>query len=233
MAVIDFHAHILPELDDGSRSYEMTAEMLAAAKQQGIDAIVATPHFYAESMRINRFLDKRQRVFSKVEEQAKQEGICLVCGAEVAFFSGMAKAEELDLLQIKQTNLLLLEMPFRPWSAYELNEIDALLRRGIHPIIAHLERFYPFQKDREIIPALLDMPVMVQLNVECLLHWKSRRRALKLFENRQAHLLGSDCHNLNGRPENLAAGRAVLERKIGKNFLKDLDRFGTSLLGME
>lgn len=211
----------------------MTAQMLRVAKKQGIDTIVATPHFYAESMRIRRFLDERQSIVSKVEEQARQEGIHVVCGAEVAFFSGMAKAEGLERLRIEDTNLLLLELPFRSWSAHELKEIDALLRRGFHPIIAHLERFYPFQTDRKVLSALLDMPVVVQLNAECLLHWKTRRRALRLFQNGQAQLLGSDCHNVSRRPENLGEARAVLEQKMGKRFLNDMDAFGTSLLGME
>lgn len=231
MAIIDFHAHILPGLDDGSRSCDMTAQMLQVARAQRIDTIVATPHFYAESMRIKDFLYKRQRAFSEVQEQ--EECIRIICGAEVFFFPGMARAEGLEQLQIGETNLLLLEMPFRPWSAYELNEVDLLLRRGIRPIIAHLERFYRFQTDRAMIPALLDMPVIVQINAEYLLNWRTRRKALKLFQNGQAHLLGSDCHNVSSRPENLGEGRIVLEQKIGASFLKSLDEFGTSLLGME
>ena len=233
MAIIDFHSHILPKMDDGSRDYEMTAQMLQSAREQQIDTIVATPHFYADSMIISDFIRLRQHVCLKVKELALAGNIRIVCGAEVAFFSGIGKADEIDALLIGKTDLLLLEMPFRSWSEHELYEIDLLLRRGIQPVIAHLERFYPYQKDKEIIPALLDMPVYIQLNAECLLDWKMRRRAMKLFKNRQAHLLGSDCHNMSSRPENLGEGRKVLERKLGKDFLEELDEFGTSLLGME
>lgn len=233
MAIIDFHSHILPQMDDGSRDYEMTAQMLQTAEQQQINIIVATPHFYADSMIVSEFIRLRRHAVSKMKELALAENIRIVCGAEVAFFSGIGRADDIDALLIENTDLLLVEMPFRSWSERELYEIDLLLRRGIQPVIAHLERFYPYQKDKEIIPALLDMPVYIQINAECLTDWRMRRRAIKLFKNGQAHLLGSDCHNMSSRPENLGEGRKVLERKLGKAFLEELDEFGTSLLGME
>lgn len=43
--LIDFHTHILPGIDDGSRNVEMSLRMLAAQREQQVDEIVATPHF--------------------------------------------------------------------------------------------------------------------------------------------------------------------------------------------
>lgn len=48
--MIDFHTHILPGIDDGSRSVEMTMQMLNAETEQGVTGIVATPHFYAQTI---------------------------------------------------------------------------------------------------------------------------------------------------------------------------------------
>src|SRR5690242_2852667 len=42
--MIDIHSHILPGIDDGSKSWEMTAEMCRIAAADGITHIVATPH---------------------------------------------------------------------------------------------------------------------------------------------------------------------------------------------
>ena len=42
---IDFHTHILPGIDDGSRNVEMSLRMLAAQREQQVNEIVATPHF--------------------------------------------------------------------------------------------------------------------------------------------------------------------------------------------
>lgn len=57
MAIIDFHSHILPGIDDGSRDVSMSLELLKESRNQGIGAVVATPHFYANNNTIDRFLD--------------------------------------------------------------------------------------------------------------------------------------------------------------------------------
>ena len=54
--LIDFHTHILPGIDDGSRNVEMSLRMLAAQREQQVDEIVATPHFYAQKDSVEEFL---------------------------------------------------------------------------------------------------------------------------------------------------------------------------------
>lgn len=231
MAIIDFHSHILPGIDDGSRDVSMSLELLKESRNQGIGAVVATPHFYANNNTIDRFLDDCRIALEKLRKNVTFPAPELVCGAEVCFFSGIGRADGVERLCIEDTNLMLLEMPFRAWTKRDLYEVELLLHRGITPIIAHLERFYPFQNDRKMIPELLNFPVYIQIDAECLLSWKTRRQPLKLFKDGQAHLLGSDCHNITSRPQNLAEGRAVLERKIGKQVLSQIDRLGAVLLG--
>ena len=47
--MIDFHSHFLPKIDDGSKSCEMSVEMLKASADYGIKTMVATPHFYIKT----------------------------------------------------------------------------------------------------------------------------------------------------------------------------------------
>ena len=46
--MIDFHSHILPGIDDGSKNTQMSLAMIEEEKKQGVHTIVATPHFYAD-----------------------------------------------------------------------------------------------------------------------------------------------------------------------------------------
>ncbi|MCI7739003.1 CpsB/CapC family capsule biosynthesis tyrosine phosphatase [Butyricicoccus porcorum] len=230
MKVIDFHSHILPNIDDGSKDINMSMEMLKRSKEQQIDVMIATPHFYADSDTIEHFLKKRTYALKQLEDNIDFSAPKIVSGAEVCFFAGIGRADNIEELCIGSSDLMLLEMPFRAWSKGDLREVERLLNRGIRPIIAHLERFYRFQKDKELIQDLFAFPVLIQVNAECLLSWKDRRRAIKLFQSGQAHLLGSDCHNLTGRPQNLMEGRAMLEKKIGRQFLNQMDQLGVSLL---
>ena len=60
MEVIDFHSHVLPGIDDGSRNIETSIEMLRLSRNAGVDRMIATPHFYADEDRIEHFLEKRE-----------------------------------------------------------------------------------------------------------------------------------------------------------------------------
>ncbi len=67
--LIDFHTHILPGIDDGSRNVEMSLRMLAAQREQQVDEIVATPHFYAQKDSVEEFLLRRQCSYEKIENE--------------------------------------------------------------------------------------------------------------------------------------------------------------------
>ena len=73
-----------------------------------------------------------------------------LCGAEVAFFPGISHADGIEQLCLAGTNTMLLEMPFAQWKENELREVIYLMDRGIHPLLAHIERFLPFQKYRMV-----------------------------------------------------------------------------------
>ena len=228
--IIDFHTHVLPGIDDGSKSVEMSTEMLAESARQGVEVIVTTPHFYADSMGIESFLRQRDEALAKVRPISEQYGIRLVPGGEVAFFSNMSRAEGLERLCIEGTHYMLLEMPFRPWNSMDLTEVDHIIRRGIRPIIAHVERFFSFQRDKYIMEDLMEKEVIVQVNAECLIERSTRRLGVKLFKTGYAELLGSDCHNLSSRKPNLAEGRRILEKKVKNDVLDDIDDLGAYLL---
>lgn len=230
MTVIDFHSHILPKIDDGSQSIEMSGQMLEMGVSQGVNVIVATPHFYADRMTMEGFLKKRTEAYGGIQDAIGNQGIRLALGAEVAFFYGMGNADGLDKLTIADTPLLLLEMPFRAWSTGDIREIENLLDRGLKPVMAHIERFYPYQRDKRIFDELYSLPVFVQLNAESLLNWRTSRLALKLLKEGKAHLLGSDCHNVTSRPPNLAEGRNIIEKKLGNPRLVQIDRLGEEVL---
>ena len=229
--VIDLHTHVLPKMDDGSKSVEMSLEMLHAMRAQGIDTVVATPHYYARHEEIDRFLERRKHAEARLCDALDADCPHLVTGAEVAFYFGIEQENELDRLCIGQSHTLLLEMPFAAWGDYELNALSSLcLDRGFQVVLAHYERFVPFQKGSDMAERVLALPVYVQINAETLLPLLSRGRWLKLFEQGRAHLLGSDAHNLDNRAPNLGKAREIVEKKLGQASLQRIDRCGNELI---
>lgn len=229
--MIDFHSHILPGMDDGSKSAEMSMKMLEMASEQGVDVMLATSHFYASRHRIEEFLARRQRAADRLAEVKKDYGPAIRLGAEVAFFPGMSRADRLDDLAIEGSRAFLLEMPFDHWSRSDIEEVEYLIhRRGFQVILAHLERYMGMSENKKWIAALLDLPLYVQINAESLLSWRHRGPLLKMFKKGQAHFLGSDCHRSDRREPNLGRGRAVLEKKLGTEYIHKMDERGSRLL---
>ena len=93
MAIIDMHCHILPGVDDGARDVETSLAMLEASRAQGVQYMVATPHFYATRDRVDTFLDRRREAWETLKPRMGADFPGIVLGAEVAFFRGISRAE--------------------------------------------------------------------------------------------------------------------------------------------
>ena len=81
----DFHSHILPGIDDGSKDVQMSEQMLKLEAESGITTIVATPHFYLSEQGVEKFAAKREAAFEKLKPVAERMGIEIVKGAEVLY----------------------------------------------------------------------------------------------------------------------------------------------------
>lgn len=231
MAIIDMHCHILPGVDDGAKDLETSLAMLEASRDQGVRCMVATPHFYATRDRMDAFLARRKAAWEALKSRMGFDLPKVILGAEVAFFQGISRADKLDALRIEGTNSMLIEMPFRPWSQDDVDEVSQIIEKhGYTIILAHIERYLAMHGNTDYIMELLDMPVKIQINAECLLDWRQRGKMLKMLRNGDVHLLGSDCHGMHHRPPNLAEGREAVRKKLGPEYLDRIDRCAEDLL---
>ena len=124
--VTDFHSHVLPGIDDGSSCVEESIAMLQAARQQGIDRIIATPHFYANYDSPEHFLRKRDEAEALLrEEMVKYDDLPeLMIGAEVYYFRVLSESEYLRQLCIRGTDCILVEMMSSPWPDSVYHELE-------------------------------------------------------------------------------------------------------------
>lgn len=234
--MIDFHTHLLPGIDDGSQCLADTIEMATEERRQGTCHIIATPHFYASRNSLDAFLAKRNASYDKTVAglSDRPQYPTITMGAEVYYFAKMGKAEMLPRLCIGNTSCLLLEMPFCQWTQEMADDIRTIIsKRKITVILAHLERYIKFQKNKEPWEEILSLPVVIQLNGEAFLDWRRRRFALKMVESGRDILLGSDCHNMTGRKPNLMEARAYIRKKLGEAPLKRIDALGEAILRRE
>ncbi len=220
--MIDIHCHVLPGMDDGSRSVEESLAMLEALAAQGVHRVAATPHFYADENSPEEFVSRRAASLEKLNEAWRPGLPVLDLGAEVCYFEGISWCEGLDVLKIEGTGLLLLEMPFCRWNRRVLHEVWTLQATRATVVLAHIERYLRWQ-DEETWDALADWGVLNQCNPSFFLRWQTKQKALRMLREGRIHLLGSDSHNMGARPPQLEAALAALGQRE-REFLEENGR---------
>ncbi|MCD7845611.1 MAG: hypothetical protein LUG57_07150 [Oscillospiraceae bacterium] len=224
--MLDFHTHILPGMDDGSKNVSTSLTMLEESAAYGADTVALTPHFYGEENSPDQFLARRDMAWrslaAAIEARGAENYPRLLLGAEVRFFNGISITEELESLCLEGTNFLLLEMPFVRWNERMLREVAAISRRGVKPVAAHVERYMDFQPKR-LMADFMSLDIYIQCNAEFFLARKTTRRAIHMLQNEQIQFIGSDAHNITTRPPNLGPALEVIEWKLGREALERLE----------
>ncbi|MBE6727651.1 MAG: capsular polysaccharide biosynthesis protein [Ruminococcaceae bacterium] len=228
--MIDWHSHILPEIDDGSKSIKESITLLQMLSSQGVKTVIATPHFFANDESAESFIERRQASYEKLKPQLFDGAPNILLGAEVKYYAGISRMENLQKLKIQQSKLLLLEMPFSKWSEYTVRELIELSGlKGIKIILAHIERYMKFQKS-DTFERLYESGIFMQVNASFFNEWLTRRKALKMLERQEIHFIGSDCHNITSRPPEIGNAFKIIENKFGYDFVNQVNEYGYSML---
>lgn len=221
--MLDIHSHFLPKMDDGSKSVEMSMEMLRSSKKQGVTTIVSTSHFYGYEDNPENFLKRRARAYDQLKPHLTDNEPDILFGSEILYYPGISHSEVIQQLSIQGTDLMLIEMPFVEWSDKIFEELITLqYYSNLRIILAHVERYQKIQK-KKVFESLFEQPFYFQCNAEAFLYPKSRKLALKMIENDKLHFLGTDCHNMDHRPPNMDEARAVIEKKLSPAAWKRLN----------
>ncbi len=223
---IDFHTHILPQVDDGSRSVEESLQMISVLKNSGVTHIALTPHFYAQIDNPEQFLTRRELAFSKLNEAVKASpdvsDIHIIPGAEIEYFSGITCMKDYPGLKLGKSPCLLIEMPHGVWTSQMIDDILMLNSyNGVRVVIAHVER-YLFEQKKEVIYALLENGIIMQSNASFFLERRTARAAIKMLKKGWIHILGSDCHSMTVRPPNFGDACDVIIKRFGQAALNQM-----------
>ena len=218
--IIDFHSHVLPGIDDGSRNTEISKAMLEETYRRRIRKLVATPHFYPSRMEKESFLSRREAaVRTLLSIYDKDTMPTLYLGAEVAYYPAIASTDGIRDLCIVGTDTLLVEMPFDRWSNADIDSILELRNTlSLSVVIAHIERYASYQK-KDTLPYLVENGIFIQSNGEYFTSFGTRREALKLLEKGYIHVLGSDMHDTSSRPQNLDEAKDEIRKHLGVEYL--------------
>ena len=211
--MIDFHSHILPGIDDGSKNLEQSIAMVNEAKKVGFTKIISTSHYMENYYECNE--KNRKELLEQVQKNVNGIELCL--GNEIYITNNM-----IELLQngqassINRTKYVLFEFPLittRPMNDKEV--IYRLVENGYIPIIAHPER-YPFiQENPDYLFELEEMGALFQANYGSIIgmYGLKAKKILKiLLKNNLISFFGSDVH----RPEQVYNKMPQIIKKLKK-----------------
>lgn len=231
--MLDLHTHILPGVDDGSSSVEMSIAMLEAEAQQGVSCVMATPHFYAHRDWPETFFARREKAWNALAAAAVDRSHLprVLLGAEVSYYNGMSESEVLPEFCLGQSPYLLVEMPMGLWPERTFWELQAIYdRQGITPILAHVERYFPVFGKEQLLQRLETLPVLLQVNAGYILDRKTAASAKNLLQQGRVHLLGSDCHNMEDRPPRLGQAVQQIRQQLGEDVLARIGLYKQRIL---
>lgn len=230
--MIDIHSHILPEFDDGAKSMEEALEMLRESKRQGVNKVISTSHCYPKREdSIRNFLNDRKACLDGLRRAAAETGEDLpeiYAGCELNICRDFTEDEGLKELCIEGTDYLLLEMPYEPWTDGVIEVVYKMTLKGIHPVMAHIDRFL-YQK-REMLDALFELDVLYQVNAEAFLDKRMIKQAEELISAGRANFIGTDMHNLSSRKPCMQEAKEKISKYLGEDYWNYLENNNNKLL---
>ncbi len=216
---IDIHSHILPGLDDGSRSIQQSLEMLRIAYEEGIELMIATPHnMPGKGQPSQETVRKRAE---KLQELAKQEDILIpiLIGTEHYFREEVLEALEDEAgITMNSSEFVLIEFEPMVEKTYFRNALRDVLGTGHRPIVAHVERYAKVMEDKTMLADLKKMGVLIQVNAASVIgdNGRQAKKDVKwLLKQRLVDFVATDAHS-DGR-------RAPFMNKCAKYLYKKYD----------
>lgn len=196
--MIDFHSHILPNIDDGSRNIEETLNLIKEAKEAGFEGISLTSHYIEDYYETD--VPEREVWIQAIRDNLKNKGIeiDLYLANEIYITDNIIELlKQGKASTINNTCYVLFEMPLNsePLNLYDV--IYSMQENKLIPVLAHPERYSFIQKEPELVYDLIEKGVLMQANYGSILGQYGEKAQLivrKFLENDMIHFLGSDVH---------------------------------------
>lgn len=226
MRVIDMHCHILPGLDDGSKSEQESVQMLKLAKKQGIRGLIATPH-YSPSYRKST-PGQIGELCKKMEEKAQKlvdPGFRIYPGQEIFYSEDVPeKLEKKEILTMAGSQYVLTEfLPGTPYSAIE-RAVRELTHAQYTPILAHVER-YQALREGDRVEELAEFGACMQMNYRPIggkWYSETTRWCRSVLKEGLIDFLGTDMHNTGTRQPETAKAMVWMEKHLDKGYIQNI-----------
>jgi protein-tyrosine phosphatase len=221
--MIDIHCHILAEVDDGPKSWDVSEEMCRMAAADGTEHIVATPHAN------RRFHYEREYLVQSLEQLRQRVGetprLSLGCDFRLSTENVKDAIAFPDRYVIEGGRYLLAEPDHVEVPPQVDDRLRELLKIGITPVITHPERNTVLQRAPQRILRWVELGCVIQVTASALTGgWGETawHTAQWLLKRNAVHVLASDAHDTTRRPPGLSLARDVVAESQGVEVARAL-----------
>ena len=237
--MIDIHSHIVFDVDDGPKTIEDSRALLEESYRQGVRTIISTSH-----RRKGMFETPEAKIeenFKQVQELAKEvaDDLTILYGAEIYYTSDILdKLEQEKIPRLADSQYALIEFSMiTPYKEIH-TALSNVLRLGVTPVVAHIERYHCLENDEKKVRDLINMGCYTQINSSSVLKPKlfgdtykfMKKRAQFFLEKDLVHFVASDMHNLDPRPPYMQEAYQIISKKYGESHAEQLFRKNQELL---
>ncbi len=219
----DIHCHIVPSVDDGSRSLEMSMELLAQERDAGVGTVICTPHFQPGMFEPEEAA-VRDRFFA-LQEMAQKAwpDLTLYLGCEMHRHSDIIRTlKERPHGTLADSRYVLTEFSSRHGEDEIRRTLTELRRHGYVPVIAHAERYPAIQNNLDFLADLRALGCQVQINADSIIGidgFGMKRLCKKMMDKDLVDYVASDAHRPKERPVRLGACAEYLRKKRGEAYM--------------
>lgn len=217
--MVDFHTHILFDIDDGAKSLEDSLQLLNLQANQGVKSVVLTPHFYPRLNVLKEYVMKRNEHMLILENAITKLDldIKILKGSEVYFSNDLLDLDLRDLV-IENTDYILIEFSSKMMTNTLISQLQGIISKGYIPILAHIERYPFFVDNSQLLVDLIEVGVLTQVNAKTFLDKQHHKWLKAAVKHNLVHLIASDTHSMDKRPPNLKKGLDEVESRFGSEF---------------
>lgn len=232
--MIDIHSHILPYVDDGSIDIEMSIDMARIYVNNGINKVIATPH-YIEGAKNTSTEDVKIGI-EELNKELVKAAIPLEVYSGNEIYVSPTIIEDIKYnraLTLNNTRYVLLELPMNDIPLFVEDMIYELLIKGYVPIIAHPERNINIIEDPNILYNYVLKGALAQINIRSLEGFygsKIKHTAETLLIHDLVHFIGSDSHSNGRRSPDIEKPLKLLKSIVNKEYYEKLTIHNANLV---
>lgn len=218
--MIDLHSHILPGIDDGSKSLQMSLDMARMAVDDGITVMACTPHIYP-----GLYMNDTAGIVAAQEalqRELDEHGIALklTTGADVHLVPGLLEGLRAGVVpSLHRSRYLLLEPPHHVAPPHFAESVFNLVGAGYVPVITHPERLTWVEDHYAVFADLTRQGAWMQTTAASftgLFGSRAQYWAERFLADGLTHILATDAHSSGRRTPIMSKARDIAERMVGR-----------------